>query len=84
MLRAKQRVPDLMQIIQNFDNYEKKIANLEMETAGIYGLAACLGHKAISFNVILANRATNQFSKNPAKVMDNSIRKILNIICTSQ
>jgi uridine phosphorylase len=28
-----------------------------METAGIYGLANSLGHKAISFNVILANRA---------------------------
>ena len=54
-----------------------------METAGIYGLAACLGHRAISFNVILANRAVNSFSKNPDKVMDSYIQVILNIICNT-
>ena len=80
-LRAKQRVPDLMTIIQKLDIDGKKIANLEMETAGIYGLASSLGHRAISFNVILANRATNSFSKNPAKVMDGCIQQILNLIC---
>jgi len=80
-LRAKQRVPDLMKMIQNLNIDGKRIANLEMETAGIYALANCLGHRAISFNVILANRATNTFSKNPAKVMDDCIQQILNLIC---
>jgi uridine phosphorylase len=80
-LRAKQIIPDLMQLIQNFNASGKKITNLEMETAGIYGLAACLGHRAISFNVILANRATNIFSKNPDKVMDDFIKEILSMIC---
>jgi uridine phosphorylase len=79
-LRAKQRVPDLMTIIQNLDINGKKITNLEMETAGIYALANCLRHRAISFNVILANRATNSFSKNPGKVMDGCIQQILNAI----
>jgi uridine phosphorylase len=81
MLRAKQSIPNLMPIIQNFNFSGKKISNLEMETAGIYGLAACLGHRAISFNVILANRAINSFSKNPIKVMDDFIKVILDIIC---
>jgi uridine phosphorylase len=48
-----------------------------METAGIYGLARCLGHNALSFNVILANRSTNKFSANPTKVMDGFIQSIL-------
>ena len=57
-----------------------KISNLEMETAGLYGLAACLGHKALSFNIILANRATNLFSTNPDKVIDLHIKRILTLI----
>jgi uridine phosphorylase len=83
MLRAKQSIPDLMPIIQNFNASGKKISNLEMETAGIYGLAACLGHRAVSFNVILANRAINSFSKNPVKMMNDFIQVILGIICTT-
>jgi len=80
-LRAVNSMPNLMSLIQNFKSKGQKITNLEMETAGIYGLATCLGHKAISFNVILANRATNIFSKNPSKIMDNSIQQLLNVIC---
>ena len=39
--------------------------NLEMETAGIYGMASALGHHAISLNVILANRVKGEFSAQP-------------------
>jgi uridine phosphorylase len=48
-----------------------------METAGIYGLSGNLGHKAISFNVILANRATHQFSKQPQQAMERGIKLLL-------
>jgi len=57
-----------------------RISNLEMETAGIYGLAACLGHKALSFNIILANRSTNTFSANHEKAIDIHIKQILETI----
>ncbi|HEY4327370.1 MAG TPA: nucleoside phosphorylase [Mucilaginibacter sp.] len=80
-LRARQTLHDLMSIIQKFNVSGRKIANLEMETAGIYGLAVCLGHRAISFNAILANRATDTFSKNPDKIMDTFIQQILGMIC---
>lgn len=80
-LRVEPAVPDLLTLIRSFDAQGRKISNLEMETAGIYGMASCLGHKAISFNVILANRATDQFSKDPQKVMDLFIEKILEKIC---
>jgi uridine phosphorylase len=44
-----------------------------METAGIYGLANLLGHRAVSISVILANRITGKFSENPDKLVDDLI-----------
>lgn len=76
-IRALSTCPDLMNIILQFNFNDQRITNFEMETAGIYGLAAALGHKAISFNAILANRATQTFSKQPEKTMDHNIRRIL-------
>ncbi len=49
------------------------ITNLEMETAGIYGMAKLLGHKAVSMNAILANRATGEFSNDPALLVERLI-----------
>jgi uridine phosphorylase len=48
-----------------------------METAGIYGLSNLLGHKAISANVIIANRALNQFSNSPQEAVEKSIKRVL-------
>lgn len=61
---------------------ESKITNLEMETAGIYGLAKLLGHRAVSLNAILANRATGDFSNQPSKTVDNLIQYTLERIAT--
>jgi len=76
-VRAAAAIPGLMEIIQQFSFEGQRITNLEMETAGIYGLAAALGHQAVSCNVILANRATQVFSRQPAKIMDHHIGQIL-------
>lgn len=54
-----------------------RVTNLEMETAGIYGLAQLLGHNAISFNALLANRINGDFSKNPAETIEILIEKVL-------
>ncbi|MGY5847297.1 nucleoside phosphorylase [Salegentibacter sp. HM20] len=59
--------------LTSFRHKEKKITNLEMETSAIYGLAKLLGHKALSMNLILANRATGEFSSNAGKRMDELI-----------
>jgi uridine phosphorylase len=48
-----------------------------METAGIYGLAALLGHKAVSMNAIIANRPNGNFSKNPKKAVKHLIEYTL-------
>jgi uridine phosphorylase len=76
-VRAVTAIPNLMNIIQQFNFEGRRITNLEMETAGIYGLAASLGHQAVSCNVILANRVTQKFSMQPAKIMDHYIKQLL-------
>ena len=44
-----------------------------METSAIYGLSKLLGHKAVSMNAILANRANGVFSEQPDKVIEDLI-----------
>jgi len=39
-----------------------------------------LGHETISINAIIANRIKNKFSKDPTKVVDALIRKVLDRI----
>lgn len=51
--------------------------NLEMESAAIYLLAGILGHKAISFNDILAQRIQGKFNNKTAKSMDVLIHAVL-------
>jgi uridine phosphorylase len=81
-VRAISATPDLMKHIQNFSAFDQRITNLEMETAGIYGLAGVLGHKALSFNVILANRANLVVSKQPAQIMQQYIGFLIDRIIT--
>lgn len=56
------------------------ITNIEMETAGIYGLADLLGHQAISISAILANRSTGEFSDKPEKIVEQLISNALELI----
>ena len=59
--------------IASFSYKKLKITNMEMETATMYGLANLLGHRSVSMNAIIANRATGDFSKNPKKIVDDLI-----------
>lgn len=58
------------------------ISNLEMETAGIYGLSKYFGHRALSINAILANRISQQFSSNPEETIEKMIQLCLEKILT--
>lgn len=73
ILRLNIQDTDLNRKMDQFDFNGIQITNLEMETAAIYGLAALLGHKAISLNAIIANRADGTFSKNPYQIIDKLI-----------
>ncbi len=50
-----------------------RLTNIEMETAGIYGLANALGHRSASLSVLLANREQGTFSKQPAAAVERLI-----------
>lgn len=76
-VRASLRHPGLLDQLSSFQAGDERITNLEMETAGIYALARVLGHRALSVNAVLANRATLQFSKYPDRIVDQAIRHVL-------
>ncbi|PHQ29170.1 nucleoside phosphorylase [Leeuwenhoekiella nanhaiensis] len=76
-LRLQTEDATLNDKLQSFRHDSKKITNLEMETSGIYGLSKLLGHRALSVNAILANRATGKFSKNPSQVVEHMITEAL-------
>ena len=79
-LRVPIKYPDLVDKLTYFHHNDFWISNLEMETAGYYGLAKVLGHEMISLNAIIANRVRNRFSKDPNKVIDSLIKKVLDRI----
>ena len=64
--------------LTEFEYNDYKVTNLEMETSAIYALSKMLGHKALSLNAIIANRATGEFSKNPKVVIESLIKFTLN------
>ncbi|MEZ5002484.1 MAG: nucleoside phosphorylase [Chitinophagales bacterium] len=79
-LRVDSKWSYLKEVIIPYEYNGKKFTNLEMETAGIYGLANAMGHTAISFNALIANRMTGQFSKDPGKTVAVLIKKVLDYL----
>ena len=77
VLRLPLQDPELNHKIDSFRFKDLRITNLEMETSVIYGLSKLLGHKALSINAIIANRANGTFSKNTGLVIDNLIKYTL-------
>jgi len=78
VLRLAIQDPDLNKKIDSFEFKGIKITNLEMETSAIFGLSKLLGHKAVSMNAIIANRANLTFSKDPHKTVEKLIEYTLN------
>ncbi|MFK7747235.1 MAG: nucleoside phosphorylase [Kordia sp.] len=76
-IRLNVQDEDLNDKLATFNHNNKKITNLEMETAGIYGLANLLGHRAVSMNAIIANRPLGEFSNTPKETVDQLIQYTL-------
>jgi len=76
-VRAKNAVPNFVDLINSFKSNQNRITNLEMETAGIYALAKVLGHNSLSINAILASRVKFEFSKQPNTVVEKAIKLVL-------
>jgi uridine phosphorylase len=80
VLRLGLTQPDLINRLTTFSYGPYRIANFEMETAGIYGLGKLLGHSCLSLSAILVNRVAKTFSKDNEAAMDSLIGKTLDIV----
>ena len=76
-LRMKVRDPKFLDRIMYFNHKNFWLSNFEMETSALYAFARMLGHRALSINAVLGNRAKGTFSKNPYKPIDAIISKVL-------
>ena len=82
-IRFDHPIPNLIEKLADFSFRGEKLTNIEMETAGIYGLSNILGHNAISVNAILANRINGEFSAKAEetinKAIDLTLEKIISM-----
>ncbi len=80
ILRLGIKNPELINRLTQFSFGQYKIANFEMETAGIYGLGKLLGHHCISLSAIVANRLHKNFSKDGNALVEKLIKQTLEAI----
>jgi uridine phosphorylase len=72
--------PDFLEKVAAAKLGEQEITNIEMETAAYYAFGGAMGHEMISLNAILANRITNEFSKDPEGQIRSLIEKAIALI----
>lgn len=77
VLRLPLQDAEINKKLAGFNYKGLNITNMEMETAGIYGLSKLLGHRAVSLNALIANRVTGEFSQNPKKLIEELIKYAL-------
>lgn len=77
ILRLPIQDKNLNDKIDTFSYNSLRITNLEMETSAIYGLSRLLGHRAVSMNAIIVNRANLTYSQDPYKTIENLIQYTL-------
>jgi len=78
-VRIPLKYPKLVEELSRYHNKTNDfwLTNFEMETAAYYAMARLLGHEVLSVNAIIADRVKNKFSKDPNKVIDALIKKVL-------
>lgn len=80
ILRLGVKNPELINRLTHFNFGQHRITNFEMETSGIYGLSRLLGHHPLSLSAIVANRVSQQFSKDSETLVQKLITQTLEII----
>lgn len=79
-LRLPIRFPRLLEDLNYYHKGEFWLTNFEMETSAYYAFGRLLGHEVLSANAIIANRIKNKFAKDPNKVVESLIKKVLDRI----
>jgi len=73
-LRLATQPEDILGRYRAFRYEDKRFTNFEMETSAYYAFGRLLQHEVLSLNLILANRATGEFTKNASKPMEALIQ----------
>lgn len=73
---------DLLGFLSQQTFKKTRLTNFEMETAGIYGLGALLGHQCLSISLLVANRVDKSFSTQADKKMRILIKDVLQTLTT--
>ncbi|HNU42416.1 MAG: uridine phosphorylase [Bacteroidetes bacterium OLB12] len=76
-LRLPIRFPQLLEDLNYYHKGDFWLTNFEMETSAYYAFGRLLGHEVLSANAIIANRIKNKFAKDPNKVVESLIKKVL-------
>ena len=76
-LFLKLRDNSINERLQSFSNSGLRIINFEMETSALYGLGNLLGHHCCTCNVLIANRAKNEFIEDYKPFVDRLIKTVL-------
>ena len=77
-LRLESSIKNIHSCIEKINYNKSKITNLEMETSALYFLGKSLGHNTLTICAVLGNRLTQNYSKDPKKIIDTLIIKVLN------
>jgi len=80
--RLRLRLDDetLLSKIENFEYRGQKITNFEMESSALAGLAAMLGHKAVTVCVIIANRVAKRYIGDYSPKIKELVKTVLDRI----
>ena len=79
-LRIPLADPHQNEKIEKFSYEGLRITNFEMESSALAGLAALMGHKAMTCCMVIANRVAQKANANYKKSIDELILKVLNRI----
>lgn len=80
VLRIPVRYPRLLEDLNYYHKDDFWLTNFEMETAAYYAFGKMMGHEVQSVSAILANRIKNRVARDPGKIIDSLIRKVLDRI----
>lgn len=79
LLRTPLKFPKILRDLSGYHHKKANfwLTNFEMETSAYYALGRLLGHEILSVNAIIGNRVKNRFSKDPNRVIEDLIKKVL-------
>lgn len=79
-LRLATRHNQIIDQLAAFHEEDIWLTNIEMEAAAFYAFGKLLGHEVVSMNAIIANRIRKSVSKDPNRIIDSLIKKVLDSI----